>query len=577
MKILSLLNCGSLNKTLKNVPDILDQAKVKIFCIIFLLNYPKIAIQTYDHIASENYDLLGQPLFSFTVTTIILKLLLSRPNWVNALIHAVQILMLASIIRVANKYGIDVLIMQHVFMLIVFSFYGLGRKWGVVYSLANIGFIISFLISSQSGVLVLENTRYDNYSLYIFNIIINFLVIAISHYYFHGVLYGTIEQKKILTEKLQKTAKSKTDFLSTMSHELRTPLNAVIGMSNILMRDNSNKLQQENLNILKFSAENLLSLINNILDFNKIETENIELEKLTFNIDELFNKLGGMLNIQAQEKNLALFISTDETIKKQNIIGDPTRLSQILLNIASNSVKFTQKGSVNLSAETLQEDEEQISVRFKIKDTGLGISKEKQKIIFEPFKQASKNVTRKYGGTGLGLPIAKYLLKLHKSEIEIESSLNQGSIFSFDISFPKTQLPVHGSIAQSNLQTKNLNGLRILLAEDNEINMVFMKKLLSNWDVHLEIVKDGQKVIEALSKQDFDVILMDIHMPVMDGYTATQKIRNMEDPKKANIHIIALTASSSSEMENIKEKGMDDYLTKPFPVQTLKEKLNNIA
>ncbi|WP_353132072.1 ATP-binding protein [Pseudopedobacter sp.] len=577
MKDLPLFN-WSLSKTLKTVPDILERAKIKVFVIIYVLNYPKLLAAIYDHVSWSRSDLLLVDIVGLVITTITLKLLLSKPRYVNILIHIVQILSAFSVFRILNihKYGIDILITQHVYMLIVFSFYGLGRKWGILYSTINIFSVIFYLLQNQGGEFITESSRYSTY-VYIFIVLINFLVLALSHYYFHAALYGTLEEKKELTDKLKKTAKDKTDFLSTMSHELRTPLNSVIGMTNILLNDNPNKQQIENLNVLKFSAENLLSLINNILDFNKIDSGNIEMEKLPFNIAGLLNNIGSILDVKAKEKNLDLFIYIDENIKSQNIIGDPTRLSQIIFNIAGNAIKFTEHGSININAKTVRTTKSSIAIRFEIKDTGIGISEEKQKLIFEPFKQASRNVTRKYGGTGLGLPIAKHLIELSKSQIEVKSKLKEGTTFSFEITYPITELPIHETLKIApEVKNKSIENLRILLAEDNEMNVLFMKKLLSNWNIKLRVVENGQKAIEAVIEQDFDVILMDIHMPVMDGYKAAQMIRNMEEPKKASTHIIALTASTSSEIEDIKEKGIDDYLSKPFSIDSLKEKLTNI-
>lgn len=577
MKDLPLFN-WSLSKTLKTVPDILERAKIKVFVIIYVLNYPKLLAAIYDHVSWSRSDLLLVDVVGLVITTITLKLLLSKPRYVNILIHIVQILSAFSVFRILNihQYGIDILITQHVYMLIVFSFYGLGRKWGILYSTINIFSVIFYLLQNQGGEFITESSRYSTY-VYIFIVLINFLVLALSHYYFHAALYGTLEEKKELTDKLKKTAKDKTDFLSTMSHELRTPLNSVIGMTNILLNDNPNKQQIENLNVLKFSAENLLSLINNILDFNKIDSGNIEMEKLPFNIAGLLNNIGSILDVKAKEKNLDLFIYIDENIRSQNIIGDPTRLSQIIFNIAGNAIKFTEHGSININAKTVRTTKSSIAIRFEIKDTGIGISEEKQKLIFEPFKQASRNVTRKYGGTGLGLPIAKHLIELSKSQIEVKSKLKEGTTFSFEITYPITELPIHETLKIApEVKNKSIENLRILLAEDNEMNVLFMKKLLSNWNIKLRVVENGQKAIEAVIEQDFDVILMDIHMPVMDGYKAAQMIRNMEEPKKASTHIIALTASTSSEIENIKEKGIDDYLSKPFSIDSLKEKLTNI-
>ena len=377
--------------------------------------------------------------------------------------------------------------------------------------------------------------------------------------------------------ELERSSASKMNFLSTMSHELRTPLNGVIGLSNIMLMENPREDQKENLKILKFSAENLLSLINDILDLNKMEADKIELEGISFNLADLLKNCASSLKLYAENKGLDLHVLTAEGLHDKVVTGDPTRLTQLLLNLGNNAVKFTSKGIIRLETQILTCSDKWLVVRFAVEDTGIGIDKEKQHSIFEPFTQASKSTSRQFGGTGLGLSIVKKIVGMFNSEINVESSPGVGSRFWFDIKFDYTTQK-HEEAVRLPAENLKLNGLRVLIAEDNKINVLVIKKILSQWNVEPVIAENGLEVLGRLSKESFDIILMDLHMPQMDGYQAAQQVRLLEDKSKASIPIIALTASVSSEVESkVAESGMDGYLPKPFNPEDLYKKLQQIV
>ena len=581
MENISVFN-WSIKKALTHVPDPLKQAQIKIFFFVFAVNLGKISVGLPAHIEQEQISLIVNDSIAVFISVLVLKLLMYKPEWLEELIHfalATKVCFIWSGIFLYGTYYLDISLLQQVFMAIMFSFYGLGRKWGAVYSALTISAIMAVVLTgnnTSSGFNIIENGLLDlNYAIIV---ALNFLVIVVAHFYFHNAIYGTLEEKKELNTQLIKAGKAKSDFLSTMSHELRTPLNSVIGMAHLLEIDELDKDQKDNLEVLKFSAESLLMLINDILDFNKIDSGKIELESIPFNLADLLKKACAGFQFSAKEKNLDYRLFIDPEIIKQQVKGDPTRITQIIFNLTSNAIKFTSKGSVRISADVRIKTKKAIRVRFSIKDTGIGISPEKQDLIFEPFAQASKTITRQFGGTGLGLAIVKHLLLLHNSAIEVESKINIGTHFYFDIDFPLVDESIYeidSTVSPS--QKVELNELKLLLAEDNAMNILFMRKLLSNWNINTAIAENGQEVIDRLNEDDYDVILMDLHMPVMNGLEATKKIRKLKDLRKSRIHIIALTASVSAEAEAlIKECGMNDYLIKPFHPDDLRSKLENV-
>ncbi len=382
---------------------------------------------------------------------------------------------------------------------------------------------------------------------------------------------------QVAKEFAEKAAKAKEEFLSTMSHEIRTPMNAVVGMTNILLDDSPRPTQLENLKTLKFSANNLLTLINDILDFSKIESGKIHLEKIEFSLSSLLQDILETFKVTSTKKQLDLQLAFDDKNLKRHLIGDPTRLTQVLTNLIGNAIKFTEEGSVQIRAKIKSMSTNSALVSFAVKDSGIGIPKDRQDAIFDSFTQAMGSTTRMYGGTGLGLAITKRLVELHGGTIKVDSRVGAGSTFYFDLEFPLGAIIRESSKAASSisLTMEGLEGVRVLMAEDNTINQVVAQKILSRWGVELDIAKDGLEVLDKMKSNDYDVILMDIHMPNMDGYDATIFIRNMKDKYKRNIPIIALTASAfNSVSDKAMELGMNDHLGKPFVPAELFDKIS---
>jgi PAS domain S-box-containing protein len=368
--------------------------------------------------------------------------------------------------------------------------------------------------------------------------------------------------------------RAKDMFIGVMSHEIRTPLNAVIGISHLLMDDNPSESQKENLSILKFSAENLMTLINDVLDFTKVETGNIELERINVDIRELVQSVINSMQFKAQDKHIYLKADIDHAVP-EFILGDKTRICQILLNLIGNSVKFTSTGGITVSVKVLEETEHEVKLRFDVSDTGIGIPQDKINTIFESFKQADANTTRLYGGTGLGLAITKRLVELHDSRIIVESTYGQGSTFWFAANFEK-------GLSTQKIKDEGPEGgldIKVLVVDDNHINRLLINKVLKRWGVTMEFAENGLVAIQKLEASNtFDVVLMDIHMPEMGGIEATQIIRAKPDAYYKQLPIIALTASMlSNQMSYLGEIGMNDYMLKPFDPKTLYEKISRYA
>ena len=368
-----------------------------------------------------------------------------------------------------------------------------------------------------------------------------------------------------LVRDAEQASEAKSEFLSVMSHEIRTPLNAVVGMSNLL--DASGE-QKENVSTLKHAAQNLLILVNDILDYTKIESGKVEFEEVDTNLHELIEKLRAIHNGKAVEEGLELAVEIAEDVPKF-VICDPTRLNQILANLLSNGLKFTHEGSVRVKLSRVGESEAGIQILFEVIDTGIGIPLEKQSAIFETFSQASTSVTRNYGGTGLGLAITRRLLLLQNSDLKLQSVEGRGSRFFFEQTFEQGIGDVSASSGQTSWdQWDQLAGTRILLVEDNPVNVVVAKKFLERWQVDLEVVMTGEEAIEK--EINHDLILMDLQLPDMDGYEISQHMRK----EGVTIPILAFTASALMNVrERITASGMNDYVIKPFDPEDLYRKI----
>jgi signal transduction histidine kinase/CheY-like chemotaxis protein len=486
------------------------------------------------------------------------------------------------------KYGIHLVILQVTLIIISSSFYILGKNWGIIYSLVISLPIITrlFVTKMQGGKVMVTPDQLHNNS-FMLALVVNFVILIVMHYEFFKSFYHSHIKEKELNSQLQsalseaqEATKLRADFLSSMSHELRTPLHAVIGMINVLSIENPRKDQEENLAILRFSAENLLALINDTLDFSKMNADKVTLNNAAFNLNQLLDNIYTSFKAKAEQKGIDIRLKIDTDESRLLINGDQNRLTQILNNLISNAIKFTDKGGiveVNISTRSVTEN--QIFVLFEIKDNGIGIPKNKQTIIFEPFLQANNNITKRYGGTGLGLAIVKRLIELHNSQLILTSEENLGSLFSFEIAYEISRpfAPVAERVVSKESVT-GISNLNILIAEDNIINIMLLKKILDQWNCNYSLSKNGQEALDMVQTEDFDVVLMDIHMPVMDGFEAAKHIRELPDVKISKIKIIALTASSDIDIQqSFNFTYLDDYLLKPFSPHALQEKLEAVV
>jgi len=366
---------------------------------------------------------------------------------------------------------------------------------------------------------------------------------------------------------------AKSEFLSVMSHEIRTPLNAIISLTHLMEMENENPDNQEYIDALKFSGESLHSLINDILDYSKIEAGKLELESVDFSIVDLMNKINGSFKFKAESKGIKINLSIGE-YTPERLLGDPTRLTQILNNLISNAIKFTIEGSVGLSAHLVGIKDEIATIGFGVADTGIGIPKDKLDDIFENFEQASRETTRKYGGTGLGLAITKKLIDLHSSKINIESTEGQGSIFSFEIDFKLDKDFEVFETAGLQKHKQNLNKAKILIVDDNDMNRLVLKRLFNKWNGEWSEAVSGKEACELADQYKFDLILMDIEMDELDGFETAALIK-AKSKLNGNTEIIAMSARGDVEAKSkTEDSSMSDFIRKPFVPDVLLNKVS---
>lgn len=382
------------------------------------------------------------------------------------------------------------------------------------------------------------------------------------------------EELETAKRKAEESTKAKELFLANTSHEIRTPMNAIVGVSQLLRKTELDAQQIEYLTIIEKSAGNLLTIINDILDLSKIESNNLKIENTSFNLKEVIESVINMTQFLAKEKNLNLRYICPSPNEDTTLIGDPLRLEQVLLNLVNNAIKFTHTGSVEINLELKEETANSYKIGFEVIDTGIGISAEKLEVIFNDFTQADASTTRIYGGTGLGLSISRKLVQLMGGELKVSSQPGKGTNFFFTLEFSKGEQKTIADAPQSKSSTQlnNLDGIQILLVEDQEFNQFVAKRLLELLKARVEIASNGKIAIEKLEQNSFDVILMDIQMPVMDGIEATHYIRKRMSKPKCDIPIIALTAHALKDDEQkYYSHGMNGYLSKPFKSEILAE------
>jgi CheY-like chemotaxis protein len=358
-----------------------------------------------------------------------------------------------------------------------------------------------------------------------------------------------------------------------MSHEIRTPLNEVIGITNLLLQGNPREDQMDYIKTLRFSGNHLLILVNDVLDYNKMESGKIVFEQTQFNLNDFLAEIMRSYSFRSKAKHLDFEIIKGGNLPSE-VIGDPIRLNQILSNLLSNALKFTNQGGIKVNVRELERTGNQSNLEFSVQDTGIGIPKERHNAIFDSFTQASADTTRNYGGTGLGLAICKKLIELQGGTIMLESEPGLGSTFTFTINLSITEKGKAISEGEKSESFSGLEGKRILVAEDNKINFFVANKFLTGWGVIVSQAENGQLALDLLEKEDFDLILMDLQMPVMDGIEATRIIRKSENPRINSIPIVALTAAIMSENhDKIDELNINEYVLKPFKPHDLFERI----
>lgn len=403
----------------------------------------------------------------------------------------------------------------------------------------------------------------------LWGVVMGVLACGLLVYAFWYILNLSSRQRKVIDDlnesrrKIKEASSLKEQFLANMSHEIRTPMNAIIGFTNILKRTSLEPDQRHYVQNIHSAGENLLALINDILDLSKIEAGMIQLEETNFSLRSLVSSIAAMFDEKIKEKKLYLTTEIEEDVP-DIVTGDAVRLTQILVNLLGNAIKFTEEGGVKICVKMLDSKKDTVKLKFDVIDSGIGIAQDKQNTIFERFQQAEAETTRRYGGTGLGLSIVKQLVEMQGGRLTLKSKPGHGSKFTIDIEYklPDEEKMLSEALAAAEITSVSLNDTRVLIAEDNPMNQQLIKHLMKNWTINHKVVNNGAEAVEALKAEPFSLVLMDIQMPEMDGYTATAVIRN---ELRLQIPIIAMTAHAMmGEKEKCLQLGMNDYISKPL-------------
>ena len=393
--------------------------------------------------------------------------------------------------------------------------------------------------------------------------------LEVHRHHLELLVHERTAELSVAKEAAEAASRAKSAFLANMSHELRTPMNAIMGMTEIVRRKSTDALVKERLDKVTEASRHLLSIIDDILDLSKIEAERLTLESLPFRLTEVLGRIQSLLGQKIADKRLRLVLDTPDEILRMPLLGDASRIGQILLNLLGNAVKFTDHGSITLSIAVLERNDRESLLRFAVSDTGIGIPADVQQRIFLPFEQADGSMTRKYGGTGLGLAICRMLIRMMNGRIGVSSQPASGSTFWFEIAVSDASdaalLPRPGAapLAESTLKTHYANQ-RVLLVEDDADNMEVTRLLLEEAGLSVDLAWDGAQALTMASRNDYRLILMDMQIPLMTGLEATQAIRAQADRRRASVPIVALTAFAlDSDRQSCLQAGMDDFISKP--------------
>lgn len=557
------------------------KTRIKILLVCLLTFTGLFTALTILYIFQEHNFILVRAAINLVLFIIGLALLLFKSPWKIAghfFIICVTLLIWSNVLLFLS--GVNIVTVQLILVVLACGYYLLGVRWGIIYSLINILPVVSnIIIDNYINYRIPFQHLNINSHAYTITTCFNFTLLLYIHYSFFKALNKSNEKEKQMRTDLQKAlveaqelAIAKTNFLITMSHELRTPLNAIVGMANILLMEDPRPQQNEHLNILRFSAENLMATVNDILDFNKINNEEITLEQQEFQPAILIANIAGSFQPMAQGKQLQFECLTDSGLTGLRVLGDQLRLTQILFQLIGNAIKFTAHGFVHLKVEIKHHSTDTVDLLFSIADSGIGIPEELKAKIFEPFVTSPLRTSRQFHGT-LGLTIAFHLVRLHHSELQFHSEEGKGTTFSFELNYPVATGAVQ-PITDKPPVTAAISALRILVVEDEKLNVLVIKKILNKWGITPDVAEDGQQAVDTVINKDYDLILMDINMPVMDGFEASKRIRQL----KAGIPIIAVTASIGAAIERVTNYPfIDDCLLKPFNPEHLKDKLVKIA
>jgi PAS domain S-box-containing protein len=372
-------------------------------------------------------------------------------------------------------------------------------------------------------------------------------------------------ERELLRERqrAEQASKAKGDFISMVSHEIRTPLNAIMGVAHLLGTTELSEKQQKLVRILRSSSDGLLNLINEILDLSKIESGKLTVEERPFDLRQLVHGLVCNLQVKAEEKGLAMEVEVDDRLPSR-LLGDPVKIGQVLTNLVGNAIKFTATGSVKVALRESERTPETVSIELRVADTGIGIAADRLPHVFDDFTQAGYEISMKYGGTGLGLSISRKLVEMHGSRLEVESEPGRGTAFFFVLRL-KIAEPTVPAPADQDDDRQTLRGLRVLIADDNSVNVFVLTGFLRDWGAELDVVADGREAVEAVQERQYDLVLMDLHMPEVDGYEATRRIRSLPGEAFSRLPIFAVSASTRiGHQHDLETAGFTEFVGKPI-------------